>query len=146
LEAALDTRIEGHFRQGWEALLAETYLALGDVDRADSLASASLEHAPGGGYPADAIQCRRVLAMARAAQARWDESDTCFERALAEADDFPFVQAHVHHHVGCSLLRRDEADAARAHLGAAFTLFTRVGAAIYAERTGQVLERLQPST
>jgi tetratricopeptide (TPR) repeat protein len=139
LEAALEAGIVRHFRRGWEVLLAESHLLMGDLDRADAVLGPIVEKPVGTGYPADPIQGRRVMGMLRARQGHWDEAHGYFERALAEAAGFPFVQGQVHHALGQALHGRGEHAAARAHLQAALTLFHRLGAHVYAAHTEAIL-------
>jgi uncharacterized protein HemY len=114
---------------------------LGQVDHAEALMAPIVAQPWPVAYPTDLLQCLRVQGMIRAAEGRWEDAQGLFERALAEAEGFPFVQAQVHRTLGQALQGRDDHAAARAHLEAALSLFNRLGASVYGVRAQASLLR-----
>jgi tetratricopeptide (TPR) repeat protein/transcriptional regulator with XRE-family HTH domain len=130
------------------ALLLSTlgwaYLALGDVNRAESLADDAVSREV-------AQENRLDLAYALVIQAKvlthrrwWNEAEQCLQRALVlnRSAPFPYAEAQTLHDYGLLKLQRGEREMGRQQLQEAYAIFARLGAQKDLERTARALEGL----
>jgi tetratricopeptide (TPR) repeat protein len=125
-------------------VLAEAYLACGDVARAEELVLQRVQR-----FRAQHRRCTlalwlRVQGVVLGRQQRWEEAHLAFAEAvsLAHAMPYPYAEGHIRYEEGLLHLRRDEPGPARERLEEAQALFQRLGARKDAERTGRAIAAL----
>lgn len=144
-EAVLDhPGIESQFRTAVERKLAHTYVACGQLERADMLIARSDES----GASMEWFvwqECMTTRARLRAAQGQWEEARAAFEEALAFARErnMSLGLAETGHAYGEALANRGETDAARQQFEEALRIFRHMKALPYSERTERALAELQ---
>ena len=90
------------------------------------------------------IDALRVQGMVRARQGRWEEADAAFEEGatLARAMEYPHAEARILAEQGLSRAQRGETQQGSEKLQHARTIFARLGAHPYLERTERALSTL----
>ena len=83
--------------------------------------------------------------MVRSRQGRWNEAQTAFEEAMSLARGLPcpYAEARALVEYGVAHVHQEELEQAGERLGAAMSIFRRLGAKKDVERTGQVLRELE---
>jgi tetratricopeptide (TPR) repeat protein len=125
-------------------ILAEVYLALGDVERADDAARESFQLARQQKHVLASVGALDVLGMVRSAQKRWTEAEYAFDEArrTARTMGYAYGEALVLYHWGEMERRREERSAALDRLGQARDMFARLGARPDLERAEQAVADL----
>lgn len=131
LERFLDHRgiAEGHVPT-LLATLAEAYIALDNLGRADEVLDKARSLAVKGNSRMALIGILRVQGVLRARQERWDETDRSLTEArwMAHAMAYPYAEARALHAHGQALASAGNRQAARRHLEDALAIFRRLGA------------------
>jgi tetratricopeptide (TPR) repeat protein len=125
-------------------VLAEAYLAHGDVARAEDLVLQRVQR-----FRAQHRRCAlalwlRVQGMVAGRQQRWKEADRLLAEAatLAHAMPYPYAEGRILCEDGLLRLQRGEPGSARERLEAALTIFGRLGARKDLERVEHLLSAL----
>lgn len=123
-------------------LLTEAHLVMGDVGAAEQLAAQAVERAHPLGVPW-VHSANRLRAAVIALQERWEEAERAFVEALAaaRADHAVYEEALLLYEYGAMQVRRGERKQARERWEEALTIFQRLGAGLYADRTRQALAK-----
>jgi tetratricopeptide (TPR) repeat protein len=139
-----DRRLQWESRTEVLPILGETYLALGDVDKAGEIAAESVALARDHEYMLALVGALDVQGTVRFVQGRWEEAEALFDEAvsLAHPMPYPYGEALVLYHWGLMHLERQDRDRAQDRLAAAQVIFRRLGARPDLERAEQALARL----
>jgi tetratricopeptide (TPR) repeat protein len=140
--------------QGWEdhlhflLSLASTYLATGDLTRAEEVATKALAVALRERVPLGQVETLRVQGAIAAHACQWEEAESRFQRGLtraSEAGGYPWGEARIlyervlaYTHKGESLLAGEELSKSRA-------LFEKLGAQPYIKRVDEAVRFLGDS-
>lgn len=127
--------------------LAGAYLAMGDLENAESAVRRGLEAANARNLPPQIVVWLNLQGMVLAAQGRFEAAEASFEEAIQRARHMgaPYDEADAHKELGIALARAGDTERARAELQAAHATFERLGAMPDLDRTEQALAGLQPS-
>jgi hypothetical protein len=128
-------------------LVAHAWIELGDVANAEALARQVVEVCREQGSDLLEAGTLPTLGRALARQGRTAEAREAFERTiwLSRPMPHPFNEALAHHEWGRMLADAGDHTGARDQLDAALTLFRRLGAVPFVERSERVLASLQSS-
>jgi tetratricopeptide (TPR) repeat protein len=133
--------IEGQARLMFGVRLALVLVTCGDLERAEKLTSAYPENAnpPSWMFPWPSWPV--IRAQLYAARGRWEEARIEFEEALALARkrDIALSIGETSHAYGGMLARAGDTEAARERYAEALSVFRRMGALPYIERTERAL-------
>jgi tetratricopeptide (TPR) repeat protein len=124
-------------------VLAEAYLELGDVKKAEELVLQRVQRFQAQNHRRALAVWLRVQGMILTRQRQWKEADRAFTEAasLAQAMPYPYAEGRILYEYGQLHLRRGEAEQARDRLTEALAIFCRLGARKDVERTEQALDR-----
>jgi tetratricopeptide (TPR) repeat protein len=122
-------------------VLAEAYLDLGDVARAEELVLQRVQRFRAQNHRRALALWLRMLGMVLGQQHRWEEAERVFTEAvsLAHAMPYPYAEGRSLYEYGLLHVRRGEPEQARARLEEALAVFRQLGARPYIERTECVL-------
>jgi tetratricopeptide (TPR) repeat protein len=126
------------------AALAETYLELGDSERARAVLDEGLALARAMQNRQDRLAMRRVEGMLLAHQGQWEEAAEAFRDAVSRArsGSNPYAEARALYEWGRMLEVAGKPAQARELHAEALTIFQKLGARPYVERTEQALQLL----
>jgi len=129
-------------------VLAWTYVALDDLDRAEKAAGQALGMAEERHLRLYVPDVLRVQGMILTRQERWDEAGRAFEEAvsLARSMPYPYVEARALCEHGLMYSQKGEQQQARERLEEGLAIFQRLGARKDVERTEQALHQLQAAS
>lgn len=124
--------------------LAQAYLALGEVDRADAVVRRALPQARQA-YPITVPTVLTARAMVRGRQNRWHEAEAALSEAvsLARSMSYPYAEAQALYEWGLMHMQCGRPDQARERLREALAIFSRLGARPYVERIERALGGLR---
>jgi Flp pilus assembly protein TadD len=127
--------------------VARASIELGDVRSAETVAREIVEIARDKGFTLLEAWTLPTLGCALAGQGRSVEAVEVFENAieLSRAMPEPLNEAITRHEWGCMLVEADDTAGAREQVGAALTLFWRLGAGPFIQRSERILVLLQSS-
>jgi tetratricopeptide (TPR) repeat protein len=122
-------------------VLAEAYLALGEVNRAEELVLQRVQRFWAQSHRRALSVWLRVQGMLLGQLQRWEEAEGAFTEAvsLARVMPYPYAEGRALHESGVSYLQRGERERARRRLEEALAIFRRLGARPDVERTEQIL-------
>ena len=125
--------------------LARAHLEAGDQERAEQVAMEALDRARPQHHRLALVDALRVHGMVHRSAGRWQEAQRAFEEAtdLVRPMPYPYAEARALYEWGLMHLQKRERKQARERLEQALTIFRRLGARPYAERTEQALAGLQ---
>jgi Flp pilus assembly protein TadD len=125
-------------------VLAEAYLALGEAAKAEGLTDRRIQHFRDGGHRRALAVWLPVQAKVRRRQGQPAEAEQMLREAisLAVSMPYPHVEAIARQGLATLLAERRELDAARAELGKALGIVSRLGAREDAQRAEQALASL----
>jgi tetratricopeptide (TPR) repeat protein len=137
--------IESQHRPPLERALAQALVASGQLERADRLVTVGMTRDRSSNVAFGRWPWLTVRGRLRAAQGRWDEAKWDFEEALRISRETHRLleEAETIEAYGEMLARKGERDAARQRLTEALSIFRRVNAGPYAERTERALADLK---
>jgi tetratricopeptide (TPR) repeat protein len=130
---------------GHHATLAEAYLEAGDSERARAVLDEGLALARAMHNRWDLLAMRRVEGMLLAQDGRWQEAEEAFGDALSLArhSSNPYEEARVLYEWGRMDRKTGAVQQAQEHWRKALTLFQRLGAKPYSERTEHLLAEVE---
>jgi tetratricopeptide (TPR) repeat protein/transcriptional regulator with XRE-family HTH domain len=145
-------------RFGWENIvevlpvLAETYVALGDLARAEEVAAECVREAREMSYRLELPVALATLGMVLTRQRRWEDAARVLEEAISSAHElpYPYIEARALHQYGMMLAARPHAgdaldpDRARHVVTQALTIFRELGAKKDVEQSEQTLAAIAP--
>jgi tetratricopeptide (TPR) repeat protein len=125
--------------------LAEAYLEVGDSERARAVLDDGLALARAMQNRLDILAMRRVEGMLLAHEGRWEEAEEAFRDAvsLARSSAIPYAEARVLYEWGGMDWEMGAVQQAQERWHQAFTLFQRLGAKPYSERTERLLSEVE---
>jgi tetratricopeptide (TPR) repeat protein len=125
-------------------VLAEAYLELGDVARAEELVQQRVERFRAHDHRRALAQWLRLQGMILSQQHRWEEADRVFAEAvsLARAMPYPYAEGRSLYECGLLRIQRGEPEQARERLKEALAIFSQLGARPSVERTEHALHHL----
>jgi tetratricopeptide (TPR) repeat protein len=125
-------------------VLAEVYLALGNVARAEEVARESMRRASERHHCLALVDALRVYGMVVTKGRRWKEAANAFQEAvhLVRRMPYPYAEACTLYEWGLMTTRKGELDEARERLEEAHTIFGRLRAQPYLERAQRALAQL----
>ena len=125
-------------------VLAETYLDLGNVARAEELVLQRVQRFRAQNHRRALALWLRVQGMVLGQRQHWDEADLVLAKAvsLAHAMPYPYAEARTRYEHGRMLTERAEVQPAREQLEQALVIFQRLGAKNDVEKTEQMLAQL----
>jgi tetratricopeptide (TPR) repeat protein len=126
-------------------VLAEAYLALGDVARAEELVRRRVQRFRAQNHRRALALWLRVQGTVLRRQQRFEEAHEAFAEAvtLAYAMPYPYAEGRIHYEDGLLHLQFGRPTAARARLERARSLFQRLGAQKDVELTARALDGLR---
>jgi tetratricopeptide (TPR) repeat protein len=135
-----DAQVTAHL-----ATLAEAYLEVGDSERARAVLDEGLALARAMHNRGDILALRRVEGMLLAHDGRWEEAAGAFRDALslARSSSNPYDEARVLYEWGRMDRKIGAVQQAQERWREAFTLFQRLGAKPYSERTEHLLAEVE---
>jgi tetratricopeptide (TPR) repeat protein len=125
-------------------VLAEAYLQAGDVASARDLVHRRVQRLQAQNRRRALPLWLRIQGMILDRQKQWEEADRVFAEAvsLAQAMLYPYAKAHCLYEWGISYIHRGESVEASRRLQEALSVFERLGAALFAQRTQRALRDL----
>ncbi|HEX6542297.1 MAG TPA: AAA family ATPase, partial [Ktedonobacterales bacterium] len=129
------------------ALLAWTYLELGDLAQAQDVVAQSTSRAFAEHNRLALIEALRVGGMSATRQQHWQEAERCLSEALSlsQAMPCPYNEARVRYLFGLLETDRAAVDRATEHLTTARSILGSLGERLYADFVDRSLARLKPS-
>lgn len=127
-------------------VLAWTYLELGDDRRAEELAASAIARATAEDNQMALVEALRVQGIIRSQQGSFQEACRSFEEGLAllrRMKQYPYLLARLLYDWGSTDLENAEPMRARGRLEEALSIFRRLGARPYIERTERALAELE---
>jgi tetratricopeptide (TPR) repeat protein/transcriptional regulator with XRE-family HTH domain len=123
------------------ALLALTYLELGEADQAQALLAQVLSTARQARMGPTLAQALRVQALVLSKQERWEEAEHALEEALTlcRGLDAPYAEAKTLYAAGLVSHQKGELAPARQRFEAALTILKRLGERLYARHIERLL-------
>lgn len=125
--------------------LASAYLELGDVDQAERTVMRGLERSSRESNQVVLVDLLRVQGVLRSIQGREKEAMQAFAEAVrrARSMSYPYAEARALYEWGRMRGAKGESAAARELLEEALTIFQRLGANPFTDRTNQTLAGLE---
>jgi tetratricopeptide (TPR) repeat protein len=125
-------------------ILAEAYLGIGDVARADAVVTERIERFRRQRRGRSLTHWLRTQGKLRVQQERLDEAQEAYAEAasLARTIPYPYAEAAALHESAILRMRQGEAKQARKHLEEAVAIFRHVGARPNTEQTVHALHQL----
>jgi tetratricopeptide (TPR) repeat protein len=122
-------------------VLAEAYLELGDVNKAEELVLQRVQRFRAQNHRRALAVWLRVQGMVLDRQHRWNEADRVFSEAVstAQAMGYPYAGGRSLYEGSVMHVRRGEPEQAREWLEEALAIFRRLGTRPYVERTERAL-------
>ncbi|HEX9135176.1 MAG TPA: AAA family ATPase [Ktedonobacteraceae bacterium] len=129
------------------ALLAWTYLELGEADQAHALLAQVLSTARQSQMGPTLVQALRVQALASSKQGRWEEAEQALQEALTLCRGMavPYAEAKTLYAAGLVSHLKGEVEPARQRFAAAREICARLGERFYALQIEQALMLLASS-
>jgi tetratricopeptide (TPR) repeat protein len=123
------------------ALLAWTYLELGEADQAQALLAQVLRTARQAQMGPTLVQALRVQALVLSKQERWEEAEQALQEALTLCRGMaaPYAEAKTLYTAGLVSHKKGELEPARQRFEAALTILERLGERLYARYIEQLL-------
>ena len=124
-------------------VLARAHLEIGDVERAEQIAGDAVRQARAADIRMILTEALRAQGAVLSRQGRWEEAELRFQeaRSLAVATSCPYAAGRTLFEHGTMLLRQGRSEEARRRLEEALSIFSRLGARPYVERTEQALTK-----
>ena len=124
--------------------LAWTYLEMGDVAAAQDAADKASAEATRQRSPVGRVEALRIQGVIASRQGRWDEAEGYFRDGLQRSEEigYPWGQARAQYGLGLMYSRMHDRERARACLDSARTMFGRLGAGAYLERTDRAVQAI----
>ena len=126
------------------ALLAWTYLEVGEADQAQALLAQVLRTTRQAGMAPSLVQALRVQALLLSKEERWEEAEQALQEALMLCRRMaaPYAEAKALYIAGLVSHDKGKVAPARQRLEAAREICTCLGERLYALRIEQVLAKL----
>ncbi len=125
------------------ALLAWTYLELGEADQAQALLAQVFRIARQAQMGPTLVQALRVQALVLSKQERWEEAEQALQEALTLCRGMatPYIEAKILYTAGLVSHKKGELEPARQRFEAALTILEQLGERLYARHIEHLFDQ-----